>query len=414
VNLTKQASLKVIVIGGGAAGFFGAIACAQSHPHSEVLILEAGREVLTKVKISGGGRCNVTHSCFEPAQLMQSYPRGNRALRGAMSRFQPKDTVAWFQHHGIKLKTEADGRMFPVTNESQTIIDCLLQAAKESGVKIQTASPVKSVGYADHESQFFVHLMSGDVLKCDRLLLATGSHRSGYRMAKSLGHGLESPVPSLFTFQIQDSKLRVLAGVSVANVRLTLKVGQSNLKEQGPLLITHWGMSGPAILKLSAWAARDLHEAQYRASFQVNWLPQETQEGLRSRFQQLKQAWSRRQISVHNPVDLPLRLWQYFVDGAQINPDKRWADLSKLELNRLIQLISQGQFEIQGKGVFKDEFVTCGGVKLQEINFKTMESRICPGLYFAGELIDVDGVTGGFNFQNAWTTGWLVGQAIGH
>ena len=403
----------MIVIGGGAAGFFGAIACAQAHSNLEVLILESGRDVLTKVKISGGGRCNVTHACFEPAHLIQSYPRGHRALRGAMSRFQPRNTVEWFQHHGVTLKTEADGRMFPVTNDSQTIVDCLLETAKGAGVKIQTSAPVKSVGYSERDSQFLVHLKSGERMSCDRLLLATGSHPSGYRMAKALGHQVESPVPSLFTFQIHDSKLRALAGVSVQTVRLTLKVGKSNLKEQGPLLITHWGVSGPAILKLSAWAARELHEMKYKTPLQVNWLPEFTQESLRSRFQSVKLDWSRRQIATNSPVDLPLRLWQYFVDGAQIKSEKRWADLSKTELNQLIQLITQGRFEIRGKGVFKDEFVTCGGVKLKEINFKTMESRVCPGLHFAGELLDVDGVTGGFNFQNAWTTGWLAGQAMG-
>ena len=404
---------RVIVIGGGAAGFFGAIACAQAHPQADVQILESQKDVLTKVKISGGGRCNVTHSCFEPAQLMQNYPRGNRALRGAMTRFQPRDTVQWFKSHGVKLKTESDGRMFPVTNESQTIIDCLLATAKRHRVKVQTSVLVKTVTHASESAEFEVNLKDGRRLKCDRLLLATGSHPSGYKIAKSLGHKLESPVPSLFTFQIPDSKLKALAGVSVQDVALALKVGSTTLKQDGPLLITHWGVSGPAVLKLSAWGARDLHEAKYQSVLRVNWLPQENAEQLRNHLTQLKQSWSRRQIATHNPVSLPMRLWQYFVAIAPIKPEKRWADLSKKELNKLLQLLTQSQFPISGKGVFKDEFVTCGGIKLKEVNFKTMESRVCPGLYLAGELLDVDGVTGGFNFQNAWTTGWLAGQAIG-
>ncbi|NJN75528.1 MAG: NAD(P)/FAD-dependent oxidoreductase, partial [Synechococcaceae cyanobacterium RL_1_2] len=359
------------------------------------------------------GRCNVTHSCFEPEQLMQNYPRGHQSLRGAMTRFQPRDTVQWFQDHGVQLKTESDGRMFPVTNESQTIIDCLLNTAKRHRVKVQTSVVVRSVTYDAEVQEFSVLLKDGDDLKCDRLLLATGSHPSGYRIAKSLGHRLESPVPSLFTFQISDQQLRALAGVSVQDVHLSLKVGSKTLKQEGALLITHWGVSGPAILKLSAWGARDLHEAKYQSILRINWLPQEKPDQLRTYLSQLKQDWSRRQIATHNPVSLPMRLWQYFVVIAEIKPGKRWADLSKKELNKLLQILTQCQFAIVGKGVFKDEFVTCGGIKLKEVNFKTMESRVCPGLYLAGELLDVDGVTGGFNFQNAWTTGWLAGQTMG-
>lgn len=405
--------MQVIVIGGGAAGFFGAIACAQASPESEVLILEASCEVLTKVKISGGGRCNVTHACFDPAQLVQNYPRGFRALRGAMSRFQPRDTVDWFERHGVVLKTESDGRMFPVTNQSQTIIDCLLQVAKQAQVKIQTAVPVRSVLKSENQ-RFQIKTKGGDLLECDRLLIATGSHPSGYRLASALGHQIEPPVPSLFTFQIPDPRLHALAGVSIPKVQITLNVGQSKLKERGPLLITHWGLSGPVVLKLSAWAARDLHDARYKTSCQVNWCPDLSVDQLQQQFHTIKQVAGRRKISSYSPVKLPLRLWQYWLTVAQINDNKRWADLSKAEVNRLLQLMSQGRFEIKGKGVFKEEFVTCGGIPLKEVNFKTMESRQCPGLFFAGEVLDVDGVTGGFNFQNAWTTGWLAGQAMGH
>ena len=404
--------MKVVVVGGGAAGFFGAIACRQAHPNTEILILEASREVLTKVKISGGGRCNVTHACFEPAQLVQNYPRGHRALRGAMSRFQPRDTVAWFKSQGVKLKTESDGRMFPASNDSQTIIDCLLSTAKAHHIKINTARPVRSIQKLE-TGQFQLQTKDRQTLDCDRILIATGSHPSGHRMAQALGHTIKSPVPSLFTFQIPDPRLHQLAGLSVPNALITLSIEKTKFKQQGPLLITHWGLSGPAVLKLSAWAARELHQSRYRTTCQVNWLPDLTSDALRQQILAAKQDYSRRKILNHNPLDIPLRLWQYWSNQAKISSEKRWADLSKKELNLLLHSISQGQFQIQGKGIFKDEFVTCGGIQLKEINFKTLESRLCPGLFFAGELLDVDGVTGGFNFQNAWTTGWLAGQAMG-
>ncbi|MEM9150713.1 MAG: NAD(P)/FAD-dependent oxidoreductase [Cyanobacteria bacterium P01_F01_bin.3] len=404
--------MRVVVVGGGAAGFFGAIACAQSDPDAEVTVLEASRTVLTKVKISGGGRCNVTHSCFEPAQLVQNYPRGNRALRGAMSRFQPRDTVAWFEQHGVRLKTEADGRMFPVTNQSQTIIDCLLTAATQARVDVQTGTPVRSAIRSD-SGCFQLTTKKKQSIDCDRLLVTTGNHPSGYRLANGLGHSLKPPVPSLFTFQVPDRRLHQLAGVSVPNARIRLKLGQTKFEQQGPLLITHWGFSGPAVLKLSAWAARDLHRVGYEGDCQIHWLLELSAEDLRSLLLSVKQDVSRRKIWNHCPVDTPLRLWQYWTSQAQIDAHKRWADLSKIELNRLVQLITQGNFEIVGKGAFKEEFVTCGGVPLNEVNFKTLESRRCPGLFFAGEILDVDGVTGGFNFQHAWTSGWLAGQAMG-
>lgn len=403
--------LQVVVIGGGAAGFFGAIAIAKAHPHTQVTLLEASRQLLAKVRISGGGRCNVTHACFEPAGLVQNYPRGGKALRGAFSRFQSKDTVAWFGDHGVKLKTEPDGRMFPVTDDSETIVDCLMQAASSTGINVRTGAAVVSV--SRQTNQFEILLKSGEILQCDRVLLATGSSQIGYQIAKSLGHQIESPVPSLFTFNVLDPRLRDLAGVSV-NAKLRLSVdGKTQLEQSGPLLITHWGLSGPAVLKLSAWGARILHDCRYQATLLINWLPQYNPEVLRQKLFLVKSESPKKAIALHRGIDIPHRLWQYLVARVGISEADRWAELSNKALNLLIQELSQGQYLIQGKGVFKEEFVTCGGVNLKEVNFKTMESRCCPGLYFAGEILDIDGVTGGFNFQSAWTTAYLAGQAMG-
>jgi len=404
--------VKVIVVGGGAAGFFGAIACATAFPQVQVTLLEAGREPLQKVRISGGGRCNVTHACFEPALLVQQYPRGGKALRGAFSRFQPRDTVAWFADRGVKLKTEADGRMFPVTDDSATIVECLMRSARQARVMLRTQAPITQV--KRRGSGFEVQLKSGERLEGDRLLLATGSNPQGLRLAQSLGHTLEPPVPSLFTFNIADTDLRELAGVSVAQARVRLQVKeQPPLEQVGPLLITHWGLSGPAILKLSAWGARSLHDQHYRAPLQVHWLPGRSPEHLRQWCATMRQENPKRAIATIHPPELSRRLWRYLVQRAQIPEDQRWAELSRGQTHQLIQVLTESTYTVQGKGVFKEEFVTCGGVRLAEVNFKTMESRLCPGLYFAGEILDIDGVTGGFNFQSAWTTGWLAGQAMG-
>ncbi|WP_083636717.1 NAD(P)/FAD-dependent oxidoreductase [Leptolyngbya sp. 'hensonii'] len=407
-----MALLQIVVAGGGAAGFFGAIAAAMAHPQAQVTLLEASRHPLAKVRISGGGRCNVTHACFDPALLVQHYPRGGKALRGPFSRFQPKDTVAWFAAHGVRLKTEADGRMFPVTDSSETIVDCLIQAAREANVEIYTTAPIVAVTKSGH--QFQLQLRTGETLPADRLLLATGSHPTGYQMARSLGHSLEPPVPSLFTFNVTDPRLEDLAGVSVPLVRLRLETPDGNrLEQQGPLLITHWGLSGPAVLRLSAWGARILHQARYRASLQINWVPEMTPEELRQVLVQTKGESPKRTIGAICPIPLPKRLWQRLTTMVGIAAETRWADLSNQGLRQLLQELTQGNYAVAGKGVFKEEFVTCGGVNLAEVNFKTMESRCQPGLYFAGEVLDVDGVTGGFNFQAAWTTAWIAGQAMG-
>ncbi|MBF2067167.1 MAG: NAD(P)/FAD-dependent oxidoreductase [Calothrix sp. C42_A2020_038] len=403
--------LKIIVIGGGAAGFFSAITAARTNSLAEIILLEASQQVLSKVRISGGGRCNVTHACFDPKLLIQNYPRGSKALIGAFARFQPQDTVNWFHKHGVQLKTEADGRMFPTTDNSETIVDCLIQTAKYLGIKICTGTPVVSVNKLDN--CFQVTLKSGDKLESDCLLMATGSNPVGYKIAQSFGHSIESPVPSLFTFNIRDQSLRELAGVSVNPVKLRLKIPDHNqLEQRGALLITHWGLSGPAVLKLSAWGARILHLSKYQATLLINWLPDLNQEEIRQKILAVKNEVPRRAVMLHRGIDIPHRLWQYMVLRAGIDTETRWAELSNKHLNLLIQELSQGQYAVNGKGVFKDEFVTCGGIQLKEINFKTMESKLVSRLYFAGELLDIDGVTGGFNFQSAWTTGYLAGLAM--
>lgn len=413
--------LKITVIGGGAAGFFSAITCAKTYPQARVTLLEAGRQLLAKVRISGGGRCNVTHACFDPGVLVQNYPRGGKALRGAFTRFQPRDTVEWFAGHGVKLKTEEDGRMFPITDDSETIVNCLIRAAEDAGVKIRTGDAVVSVKkltgntaegeQGDTAPRFEIELKSGESFKCDRILLATGSNPSGFKWAKELGNTVEQPVPSLFTFNISDSRIKELAGISVPNAKV--KLPGAKLEQSGPLLITHWGLSGPAVLKLSAWGARFLHDRHYKTSVLINWLPQYNAEVLRQQLLAVKSQLSHRLIVSNCPFPVPRRLWERLTSSIGIDEQKRWADLSNKTLDRLLQELVQGEYQIAGKGAFKEEFVTCGGVNLKEVDFKTMESRRCRGLFFAGEILDIDGVTGGFNFQSAWTTAWLAGIAIG-
>ncbi|OUL22586.1 NAD(P)/FAD-dependent oxidoreductase [Nostoc sp. 106C] len=406
--------LKIVVIGGGAAGFFGAIACAKVNPHAQVTLLEASRQPLAKVRVSGGGRCNVTHACFEAERLVQNYPRGGKALLGAFTRFQAKDTVDWFAAQGVHLKTEADGRMFPLTDSSETIVECLMNAAIETGVELRIGTPVVSVKRQTETTGFEIVLKSREIVKCDRLLLATGSNLAGYKIAQELGHQIEPPVPSLFTFNIPDQKLRALAGISVNPVKLRLSISnKSPIEQTGPLLITHWGLSGPSVLKLSAWGARILHETRYQAKLLINWLPDLRQEQVRQKILAVKTEWGKRPITLHRGVDLPHRLWQYILTRIGITTEDRWAGLSNKTLNRLLGELTQGEYLINGKGVFKDEFVTCGGVNLKEINFKTMESKLVSGLYFAGEVLDIDGITGGFNFQSAWTTAYIAGNAMG-
>ncbi len=400
---------KIIVIGGGAAGFFGAISFATHQPKSDITIIEATNQVLGKVKISGGGRCNVTHHCFNPSQLITNYPRGGKELRGAFARFQPQDTVRWFEKRGVKLKTEPDGRMFPITDDSQTIIDCLIKAAKNAGVKIMIKTPVKTI--KKRENKYIIIFKSGEIIEADKILITTGSNQLGYQWAQSLGHTIQPPIPSLFTFKIKDSRLHNLAGISSDNVHIQLSLTKGKrLEQQGPLLITHWGLSGPAVLKLSAWGARVLYDHNYQINLTLNWLPEHNLETIKQELNQLKNKIAKQKVSNYNGYSIPKRLWQSLVNYSLVNSEKVWAEINKKEIEKLALELTRGVYKIEGKGVFKDEFVTCGGVTLKEIDFKTMESKICPGLYFAGEVLDIDGVTGGFNFQNAWTTGWLAGQ----
>lgn len=397
----------VAVIGGGAAGFFGAIACAEANPDCRVIILEKARQILSKVRISGGGRCNVTHSCFDPAALIQNYPRGNKELRGAFSRFQPRDTIEWFQSRGVELKTESDGRMFPTTDSSETIIACLLEQVKTLGIELWTE---RGVVDCEKREKFHLALSNGESLEADYVLVATGSSPKVSLWLEKLGHSLSASVPSLFTFNIPDSPLNELSGISVPKVKLSLD--ECGLHQTGPLLITHWGFSGPAVLKLSAWGARILHEKQYRTPLKIDWLPDISGDALKQLIADYRQNSPARLLGSESPVPLPKNLWKALLDVAKVPLETRWSALSKQHTQDIIKTLHGSVFQINGKSTYKDEFVTCGGVKLQEVDFKTLESRICPGLFFAGEVLDVDGVTGGFNFQNAWTTSWLAGNAI--
>ena len=406
-----MSSRQVIVAGGGAAGFFAAIRCAEAASDCDVTVLEKGPRFLSKVRISGGGRCNVTHACFDARELAARFPRGDRELISLFSRFQASDTVAWFEDRGVKLKVESDGRMFPTTDSSQTIIDSLLRAAGEAGVTLMTGRGVERVA-RQPAGGFELTLSSGETVGCDRLLLATGGCRaaSAGQLAVSLGHTLEAPVPSLFTFHIDVSWLRKLAGISAEAVEVS--VPGTGLRERGPLLVTHWGVSGPVVLRLSAWGARALHRLDYQFALRVNWLPHLTPEMIANELQALRNLQPARLV-VNTPLQsLPARLWEQLVLATEVGRDTRWAGLSRAGQHRLVQQLARTEFPVTGKSLNKEEFVTCGGVRLGEVNFQTMESRICPGLYFAGELLDIDGITGGFNFQAAWTTGWIAGQSM--
>jgi predicted Rossmann fold flavoprotein len=400
---------RIIIAGGGAAGFFSAIACARANRDCEVSLFERSSQFLSKVRISGGGRCNVTHALFDPRKFTTLYPRGERELISPFHRFSADDTVAWFEARGVQLKQEEDGRMFPVTDSSQTIIDCLLTEAKAAGVRLFTRKGIESARVRI-TGGFELKLTGGESIACDRLLLATGGCRSlgGVELARSLGHTIEPPVPSLFSLHVAAPWLRSLPGISVSDVTLFV----DKLRERGPLLITHNGISGPAVLRLSAWGARMLHEKDYHFPLRVNWIPAMNEDELRTEFQSRRQTQSNRRVN-NSPIGaLPVRLWEKLVANAEISPATIWTSLTRAGTNELIRQLRGTELEVDGKSLNKDEFVTCGGVRLREINFKTMESRITPHLYFAGELLDIDGITGGFNFQAAWTTGWIAGHAM--
>ena len=401
--------MKVIVIGGGAAGFFAAITCARENPAVRVTLLERSSRVLGKVKISGGGRCNVTHACFDPTALVGFYPRGGQALRGPFTRFQPRDTVAWFAARHVVLKTEADGRMFPVSDDSQTIIDCLMAEAKAAGVDLRLNAQIQTLRKSA-AGGFDVTFAAGDTLSGARVILATGSGAAGWDWAQALGHSIEPPVPSLFTFTVKDPRLEGLAGISVPQAKI--QIADTPLAQEGPLLITHWGFSGPAALKLSAWGARILHAQQYRTRLQIRWDAAHTSEQWLHALKQLRSDAPKKTVGAPaGPLRFPQRLWSRFLQAAGWAEATRWADISNEQCRILTEQIQNSVYAMDGKSTFKEEFVTCGGVRLDEVDFRTLESKRCPGLYFAGEVLDVDAVTGGFNFQNAWTTGWIAGTS---
>jgi predicted Rossmann fold flavoprotein len=401
----------VVIAGGGAAGMLAAIVCAEASPGISITVLERSAQFLAKVRISGGGRCNVTHACFDARELSSYYPRGGAALLGPFQVFQPRDTIAWFEERGVPLKTEPDGRMFPVSNSSQTIIDCLLRAARAAGVELLANRGLERVERMDGTG-FLLSLTGGETLPCERLMLATGGCRAAAagQLARSLGHTLEPPVPSLFTFHIAVPWLRELAGVSLETVEVSIP--GLGLRERGALLVTHTGLSGPAILRLSAWGARALHGLNYRFPLRIHWLPHLDQEAVAAQLESRRAAQPARLV-INTPVPpLPARLWERLVVAAGIARETRWADLPRSARHQLIQQLTGSSLEVSGKSLNQDEFVTCGGVRLSEVNFKTMESRLCPGLHFGGELLDIDGLTGGFNFQAAWTTGFIAGKAM--
>jgi predicted Rossmann fold flavoprotein len=401
---------QLVVIGGGAAGFFCAVNAARLNPGLKVTVIEKSNKLLAKVKVSGGGRCNTTHACFDIPELSRRYPRGQHFVKKAFHWFHPAHTIEWFAERGVTLKTETDGRMFPVTDHSQTIIDCLLKEASRYGVEIMMQSEVKNITRTD--SAFLITLSDSRFLTPDYLCIATGGYpkASMFDWLKATGHTIEDPVPSLFTFNIPGNPVTALMGISVEQAMV--KVNCTKLAEKGPLLITHWGMSGPAVLRLSAWGARILADKEYRFTITVNWLPEHTEQSLQDTWPELREQYASQKFGVRNPFGLPARLWLYLLGQSGIQEDIRWADLPAKDRNRLIKQLAGQEFTVNGKTTFKEEFVTCGGIRLSEIDPNTMQSRKVPGLFFAGEVMDVDGITGGFNFQHAWTSGWLAARAI--
>ena len=399
-------NFDIIIVGGGAAGFFTAINIVEKNPKLKVALLERGKNVLEKVRISGGGRCNVTHACFEPNELVKFYPRGEKELRGPFHQFCSGDTIEWFEKHGVALKIEDDGRMFPVSNSSQTIIDCFLNATQKLGIAVLTGQSVQSIFKKDNcwkiETQNEQYLT-------EKLVLATGSNPKMWELLQTFGHVVVSPVPSLFTFNIKDPRIKDLMGVSAL---ATVKVKDTKLLATGPLLITHWGMSGPGILKLSAWGARILHDKNYQFTITVNWLNDVETEDAEKLLKELKIEHAKKAVSKKSPFEFPNRLWESLVLASGIEEETKWADLSKIQLQSLAQQLTNCCFQVNGKSTFKEEFVTAGGIDLKEINFKTMESKLHENLYFAGEIVNIDAITGGFNFQNAWTSGFIVANAI--
>lgn len=400
----------ILILGGGAAGFFTAINAAELNPSFKIAILERGKDVLTKVKISGGGRCNVTHAEFIPKELSTNYPRGEKELVGPFHTFMTGDTIAWFEERGVTLKIEEDGRMFPTTDSSQTIIDCFTSETERLGVEVLKGQSVKAIL---KEAEQYKVITTSDEFTAKKLVVATGSNPKVWKLLSVLGHTIIPPVPSLFTFNIKDERIAELPGIATdVSVEVLSENGKVLLESEGPLLITHWGMSGPAILKLSAWGARLLEPTNYHFTIRVNWLHYLLAEDALEQLLMLKLQKPKQTLQKYAQFDLPKRLWQSLLKASAIDEKQIWADVTKNQLTAISEALTQSTFKVEGKSTFKEEFVTAGGVKLKEVNFKTFESKLLPNLYFAGEVLNIDAITGGFNFQNAWTSGFMVANSL--
>ncbi len=401
---------KIAVIGGGAAGFFTAINIKEQQPSAEVVIYEKTNQVLAKVRVSGGGRCNVTHACFDAKELTQNYPRGQKELMGPFHQFMTFDTIAWFAEHGVDLKTEEDGRMFPESNSSQQVIDCFLDACKKHRIDIVTKKEVVEI--INEKDHFSISFKDGASVSADKVVIASGgnSKELAYQWIKDLGHKIITPIPSLFTFNLPKHPITELMGLSVPMASVRLK--QSNMETEGPLLITHWGMSGPAVLKLSSIGARELNQRNYQFDFAVNWLYEHDEESATELISAYKNSHPKRAVLKSKCTNLPTRLWEFLIGESLSDVTKNYGDLSKAEITRLANNLVDQPFTANGKTTFKEEFVSCGGVDNKLVDFKTMESKVVPGLYFAGEVLNIDAVTGGFNFQSAWTTAFIAAKAI--
>lgn len=403
---------RLVVVGGGAAGFFCAVNAAQMNPSLEVILLEKTNKLLSKVRVSGGGRCNVTHACFDIGEMSRKYPRGQQFVRKAFHQFFTTETIEWFAQRDVELKAEADGRMFPLTDSSQTIVDCLVKEVNRYSVSIRMNAEVKKLNAVAGRKEIQVHLSKDEIIQADLICIACGGYpkSSMFEWLRELGHTIEEPVPSLFTFNMPAHPITKLMGVSVENARV--RITGTKLEQEGPLLITHWGLSGPAVLKLSAWGARILKEKNWEFGISVNWLAGKAEDEIRSVFQQSRVALASQRLLGKNPFGLPQRLWEFMLEHSQIKKDTRWADLTSKDQNRLIRNLNDCEFVIKGKTTFKEEFVTAGGIRLSEVDVNTMMSRKMDHLFFAGEILDVDGITGGFNFQHAWTSGYIAAKSI--
>ncbi|RFS14097.1 NAD(P)/FAD-dependent oxidoreductase [Emticicia sp. C21] len=405
----------LIIIGGGAAGFFTAINTAERNRNLRIAILDRGRDVLQKVKVSGGGRCNVTHACFDPATLINYYPRGNQELLQPFQRFNPTHTIEWFESRGVKIKKETDGRMFPISNSSQSIIDCFIEACYKNRIEIIKNTRVESIESSGEE--WLVNAMGERQLQTKKLMIATGSDTAVWKLLETLGVNIVSPVPSLFTFNIKDERIQDLMGISAENVVCQLQNGKdkalNTFSSDGPILITHWGLSGPAILKLSAWAARELNELNYEFDVVVNWLGKTDLEKVRRHLHQQISNQPKKNVLSNPEFGVSIRLWKSLCIAAGIGEYQKWAETGKKHIIKLVEQLTASKFKVNGKSTFKEEFVTAGGVDLLEIDFEKFSLKKYPNLYLAGEVLNIDAITGGFNFQAAWTGGWIAAQSLG-